>query len=75
MPKAATAAISPSAITAPTPAANPPQKPRSNVLWIQTILTGPTGAAMSTPTINPLSTSWEVVVTASGCSTVGWPSS
>jgi hypothetical protein len=58
MLKAAIAASSPSPSTAPRPAASPPQNPLVTALWMQRTLTGPMGAATSSPTPMPASTSW-----------------
>src|SRR6185503_16274042 len=58
MLKAAMAASSPSPSMAPRPAASPPQNPMATARWMQRTLTGPMGAATSSPTPMPASTSW-----------------
>src|SRR3990172_6394802 len=55
-PRLANSAMRPSPSTAPKPAAMPPQKPRSIARWMQSTLTGPTGAATRTPIRIPTGT-------------------
>ncbi len=61
-PKAAMQAYKKSAVAAPNPEAIPDRRPSVSVLRMQTIATGPTGAATAKPISAPLSSSVKSII-------------